>query len=163
MDRRKLQQQIDSVQLDESPSENAIKTYLNTRRKADDDYDIQEVINSKRVNESLLINCKRMFDAEFEIKMMAQLKYMEKNERRKTRRGFWAGLKHDYFWSPTTTYYLGAMASFMLVRKRLNLNMFHMVPFMFLPITADYMKREYYVQMADEGVRKEVESTRKVV
>ena len=64
-----------------------------------------------------------MFDLEFDIKMKAQLKYMQVVEKRKDRKGIWNALKHDYLWTPTTTYYLGAAGLFLLMKRKMNLQL----------------------------------------
>ena len=79
------------------------------------------MVNSKKVNQSLLDNCQHMFDLEFDIKMKAQLKYMEVVEKRKERKGIWQAMKHDYLWSPTSTYYVGATFAFLLMKRRIAL------------------------------------------
>ena len=45
------------------------------------EFNIQDVVNSKKVNQSLLLNTNEMFELEFDIKMKAQLKYLEYREK----------------------------------------------------------------------------------
>ena len=104
-----------------------------------------------------------MFDLEFDIKMKAQLQYMQVCEKRKQRKGVWQALKHDYLWTPTSTYYIGAIALFLAMKRKAGLHYWQVVPFMFVPITADYLKREYYVSQVDPEERAELEKSRKVV
>ena len=86
-----------------------------------------------------------MFELEFDIKMKAQLKYLEQKEKSKSRKGFLNAVRHEYLWTPTTTFYLGAVFLFMIARNKYSLQPFHIIPFMMLPVTADYIKREVYV------------------
>ena len=37
--------------------------------------------------------------------------------------------------------------TYLLVRNRLKLKLFHLVPMFAIPVTLDYMKRDYYVKM----------------
>ena len=39
----------------------------------------------------------------------------------------------------------------------------HIIPFMMLPVTADYLKREFYVAKVEEKERKELDMRRNVV
>jgi len=41
--------------------------------------------------------------------------------------------------------------------------MFHIIPFMMIPVTGDYLKREYYVSLIDQKDRKELAERRQVV
>ena len=104
-----------------------------------------------------------MFELEFDIKMKAQLKYMEKKQASKRRDGFFSTLQHEYLWTPTTTYYLAALGLFMFIRKKYQLQLFNVIPFMMLPVTADYLKREYYVSKVEEKDRKELQERRQVI
>ena len=81
---------------------------------------MQDIINSKRVNETLLKNVEEMFDLEYEIKMKAQLKYLEKVEKRNMGKanGIFAKMNHEYLWTPTTAYYVGAVVTFYLLKKK---------------------------------------------
>jgi hypothetical protein len=57
-----------------------------------------------------------------------------------------SAIRHEYLWTPTTTFYLGAVALFLFIRSKYSLQPFHIIPFMMIPVTADYMKREFFVQ-----------------
>ena len=50
-------------------------------KKEKREFNIQDVVNSKKVNQSLLQNTQEMFELEFDIKMKAQLKYLEYREK----------------------------------------------------------------------------------
>ena len=104
-----------------------------------------------------------MFELEFDVKMKAQLKYMEVKASRKHREGLFNALRHDYLWTPTTTFYLGASLVFFLLRKRQKWAYWHLVPFMIVPTTLDYVKREYYVSMVEEKDRKELNERRQLI
>ena len=98
------------------------------------------------MNETLLINVEEMFELEFDIKMKAQLKYLEMKEKSKQRKGFLSAIRHEYLWTPTTTFYLGSFLAFLFIRNKFKLQMFNIIPFMMIPVTLDYLKREFYVQ-----------------
>ena len=117
-------------------------------------------MNSKKVNETLLANIEEMFELEFDIKMKAQLKYLEAKEKKKLRGGFLGAIRHEYLWTPTTTFYMAAGLAFFLIRRKYKLQVFHVVPFMMIPVTADYLKREYYVQQVAQKDRKELAERR---
>ena len=72
-------------------------------------------------------------------------------------------LRHEYFWTPTTTFYLGTFMGFFLIRKWKNLAYWQVIPFMMIPISMDYFKREFYVGMTPEKGRKELQERRVLV
>ena len=90
-----------------------------------------------------------MFELEFDVKMKAQLKYMEANQKKKDRKGILSAMKHDYLWTPTTTFYAGSALFFLMVKNRMGFLLWQIVPFMMVPVTMDYMKREYYISMVE--------------
>ena len=120
-------------------------------------------MNSKKVNQTLLANVEEMFELEFDIKMKAQLKYLETKEKTKSRKGFLGTIRHEYLWTPTTTFYAGAVIAFIIIRNKYHLQPFHIIPFMMLPVTADYFKREFFVQQVAQKERKELAERRLVV
>ncbi len=80
-------------------------------------YDVQNLVNSTKVNESFLQNVEEMFELEFDIKMRAQLKYMEVFSKRKRKVGLWDTIRHEYLWTPTTNYYVGTIFLFIFLRR----------------------------------------------
>ena len=104
-----------------------------------------------------------MFELEFDIKMKAQLKYMEVKQKRNKRVSALDFLRHEYLWTPTTTFYIGSAIFFLLIRSRLRLPYWQLAPFMILPVTMDYAKREWYVRMIPEKDRKELAERRVLV
>ena len=105
---------------------------------------MQDVVNSKQVNQTLLNACSDLFELEYEIKMKAQLKYLEKKDKESGRKGFMHALRHDYLWTPTTSFYLGSLIAFTIVRRQFSLQAINVIPFMMIPVTMDYMKRDHY-------------------
>lgn len=83
---------------------------------------------------------------EFSLKQKAQLKYMqEKQKKSATRVKLLNMLSHEYLWSPTPIYYCIALFLFTVARRKWALKQYTIIPFMALPATMDYVKREYYV------------------
>ena len=117
---------------------------------------MQDIVNSKKVNETLLKNVNEMFELEFDIKMKAQLLYMESKQRRGDRKGFLSAMRHEYLWTPSTIFYAGSVIMFFLMRKKYKWETLHIIPFMMIPVTMDYVKREWYVQQVDFKDRKEL-------
>ena len=85
-----------------------------------------------------------MFELEFEIKMKAQMKYLEMKDKQKRTHGFRGMLQHDYLWTPTTTFYCGSFLLFLFVRNKMKMQMYNVIPFMIIPVTMDYLKREFF-------------------
>jgi hypothetical protein len=104
-----------------------------------------------------------MFELEFDIKMKAQLKYLETKEKQKQRKGFLSAIRHEYLWTPTTTFYIGSCILFLIVRNKFGLQPFHIIPFMMIPVTADYCKREFFVQQVAQKDRQQLAERRNVV
>lgn len=50
-------------------------------------------------------------------------------------------LSHEFLWQPTPVYYVGAMTLFMLAKKRWKLKPITIIPFLSLPLTADYISK----------------------
>ena len=71
-------------------------------------------------------------------------------------------LSHEYLWSPTPIYYCFAFLLFMTARRRWALAPYTVIPFMALPATLDYVKREYYVGSFQED-KKKLTQVRKTV
>jgi hypothetical protein len=128
MDKRKLQQ---------------IETNREIERES---LTIEDIVNSKRINEALLDKAEELFALEFSLKQKAQLKYMqEKQKKSATRVKLLNMLSHEYLWSPTPIYYCIAVFLFTVARRKWALKPYTIIPFMALPATMDYVKREYYV------------------
>jgi hypothetical protein len=138
MDRRKVVDYRKSVEEAENYEANIFS----------DQQRLQQVINSSKVNEALLNNVDAMFNIEFNIKQKAQLKYLQVKTQRKSKRFQTLNfLSHEFLWTPTPIYYLFTAATFMLVKKRLRLTLVHSIPFLAIPATMDYVKRDYYASM----------------
>jgi len=52
---------------------------------------------------------------------------------------------HEYLWSATPIYYAGSVLLYVLLRRRLKITLIHALPFLAIPPTVDYFKRDYYV------------------
>jgi hypothetical protein len=59
-------------------------------------------------------------------------------------------LSHEYLWSPTYMYYAFALGVYKLTRRRLGFTIIHSLPFLAIPPTMDYFKREHYVKQFPE-------------
>lgn len=44
-------------------------------------------------------------------------------------------------------YYLCTFATFVIVRKKFRLQWATMLPFLMVPVTLDYLKRDYYIKL----------------
>ena len=55
-----------------------------------------------------------------------------------------SALRHEFLWTPTYTFYLGAIIIFFGARIRFKLQPYHIIPWMMIPVSADFLKREYY-------------------
>lgn len=106
----------------------------------------QQILNSKSVNEALLYNAEQMFDIEFALKQKAQLKYLQKKTTMQQHRfKFLNLLSHEFLWTATPVYYLGTAVLYLVVKNRMRLTLMHALPFLAIPPTFDYLKREHYV------------------
>ena len=103
-----------------------------------------------------------MFELEYEIKMKAQLKYLEGQDKSKQRKGLWNAMSHDYLWTPTTTFYMGTLALFMILRHKYKWQVIHVLPFMMIPVTADFLKRDHYAKQFSKE-NQELTEKRKIV
>lgn len=116
---------------------------------------IEDIVNSKRINEVLLDKAEELFTLEFTLKQKAQLKYLqEKQKKTANRMKLLNLLSHEYLWSPTPIYYCLTVVLFMFARRRFTLKPYTIIPFMSLPVTMDYVKREFYVGSFVEEKRK---------
>ena len=91
-----------------------------------------------------------MFDLEFVVKQKAQLKYMQHKQSIKWNRNLFNMFQHEFLWSPTPLYYVGTFVFYRLIRKRLQLSAMHALPFLAIPPSLDYLKREYFVSKFPE-------------
>ena len=71
-------------------------------------------------------------------------------------------LSHEYLWSPTPIYYFMTFFVFILAKRRYSLKPYTIIPFLSIPATMDYVKREFYVGSFQED-KKKLTQTRKVV
>jgi hypothetical protein len=68
---------------------------------------VEDIINSKKINEAFLESAEEMFELEFTLKQKAQLKYLQvKQKKIKKRSKLFNMLSHDFLWTPTPAYYL---------------------------------------------------------
>ena len=111
---------------------------------------------------TLMTHAERMFDLEFVLKQKAQLKYLEDKQNRQWGSKLLAYFQHDFLWSPTPLYYLGAFLSYLTVKNRFKLKLIHLVPMFAIPVTLDYMKRDFYVKKFPKEY-KELQDNQKVV
>ena len=156
MDRRKLQ--IDNTTAskqtpyqvqDSEELESDIENLLSERSVVE--YSVQDIVNSKKVNQTLLHNANEMFEIENELKLKAQLRYLEMREKDTRRReGIAGAMRHDFLWSATPAFYAGSIFLYFIVRRRYKLQLIHIFPFMMIPTTLDFLKRDYYVKQFKE-------------
>ena len=71
-------------------------------------------------------------------------------------------LSHEFLWSPTPIYYCSTVVLFIMARRRWALKPYTIIPFMSIPVTLDYIKREFYVGSFVED-KKKLTAVRKVV
>lgn len=71
-------------------------------------------------------------------------------------------LSHEYLWAPTPVYYCMTVVLFSILKRRYGYKPYTIIPFMSLPATMDYIKREYYVGSFVEE-KKKLSSVRKTV
>ena len=96
-----------------------------------------------------------MFTLESELKLKAQLKYLEEKQKKISKRmHIFNYLSHEFLWSPTPIYYIVTGLLFILIKKRYSLKPYTIIPFMTIPITMDYVKREFYVSSFKEDKTK---------
>jgi hypothetical protein len=108
-------------------------------------------LNSPKVNEAVLDNIEVMFETEFILKQKAQLKYLESKSKKMKSRGFILNsFSHEFLWTATPAYYVSSFMLFILLKNRYNLRIAHSLPFMALPPTGDYIKRDYYIKKFPE-------------
>ena len=106
----------------------------------------RDIVNSRKVNELLLAKVNELFELEFVLKQKAQLKYLyEKQKKIQKRSNLMNLLSHEFLWQPTPAYYLFTVAVFLLAKHKWALRQCTMIPFLSLPMTMDYIKRDYYV------------------
>jgi hypothetical protein len=92
-----------------------------------------------------------MFDLEFVLKQKAQLKYLQVKTAKKNTRSIKLNLlSHEFLWSPTPVYYGLAYFIYRMSRRRYGFTVVHCLPFMAIPPTMDYAKREFYVSKFPE-------------
>jgi len=124
---------------------------------------VEDIVNSKRINEALLDKAEELFALEFTLKQKAQLKYMQEKQKKSANRiKLLNMLSHEYLWSPTPIYYCMAVFLFSVCRRKWALKPYTIIPFMALPATMDYVKREYYVGSFVEE-KKKLTQVRKTV
>ena len=118
---------------------------------SDEGLTIHDILNSRKVNEALLLNAEEMFHLEADLKLKAQLRYMEEKQKKQQRRmKFFNYLSHEFLWSPTPVYYFVTLLFFIVIKKRYSLKPYTIIPFMAIPVTMDYAKREFYVSSFKE-------------
>ena len=71
-------------------------------------------------------------------------------------------MRHEYLWTPTTTFYIGAIIAFVGLRTKLKLQPYHIIPWMMIPVTCDYIKRDYYASSFPKE-REELKKRRSIV
>ena len=71
-------------------------------------------------------------------------------------------LSHEYLWSPTPIYYCMTFMLYIVARRKWAIKPYTIIPFMALPATMDYIKREYYVGSFVEE-KKKLTQVRKIV
>ena len=72
---------------------------------------------------------------------------------KKVRPFFVTLLSHEYLWSPTYMYYGGALFLYKVTRRRFGFTIIHCLPFLAIPPTLDFIKREHYVNQFPEDVK----------
>mmetsp|Transcript_17008 Transcript_17008/g.28742 ORF Transcript_17008/g.28742 Transcript_17008/m.28742 type:complete len:135 (-) Transcript_17008:20-424(-) len=91
------------------------------------------------------------------------MKYLEANNSRNQRGGFRSLMNHQYLWTPTPSFYIVTVMTFLLIKERFRLNFFHLIPMMMIPVTVDFVKREAYVSQVAHKERERVAESRLAV
>ena len=91
------------------------------------------------------------------------MKYMQiKSQKFQTRFKLVNMLSHEFLWSPTPLYYAFTFVVYTAVKNRYQLSMMQFLPFLAIPATCDYFKRDYYVNCFPKE-RKEMKQATTVV
>mmetsp|Transcript_28678 Transcript_28678/g.33698 ORF Transcript_28678/g.33698 Transcript_28678/m.33698 type:complete len:138 (-) Transcript_28678:184-597(-) len=119
------------------------------KRQAEDaeELNIHKLINSPKMNEALVGNAAVMFDLEFILRQKAQLKYLQVKSKNQSASKIASMFNHSFLWSPTPMYYFTTFVAFVVLRRKFRLAWLNLLPFMMVPITLDYLKRDYYIKM----------------
>ena len=106
----------------------------------------QQILNSTKVNEALINHVEAMFELEFILKQKAQLKYLQVKSGKSVSKIFplFSVFSHEYLWSPTPVYYMTSLLIYVLTKKRFRMTSVQFLPFLALPPTFDYIKRDHY-------------------
>eukprot|EP00347_Sterkiella_histriomuscorum_P001492 403371827 len=125
---------------------------------------IEDIVNSKKVNTLLLDKCEELFTLEFNLKQKAQLKYLQVQQQNSKKNRMWLLeiFTHEYLWSPTPLYYATTLLVYFGLKRKYKLMPYTIIPFMAIPATLDYTKREFYVGSFKEE-KKRLSQTRKIV
>ena len=99
------------------------------------------------MNEALIDNAAAMYDLEFILRQKAQLKYLQKQVQSTSNSVLWRMLEHHFLWSPTPTYYLATIVAFLFIKRSRGLYWSTLLPFLMVPATIDYVKRDYYIKL----------------
>ena len=54
---------------------------------------------------------------------------------------------HEYLWYPTYGYYFATFVIFTVIRRKYQLNHVTGIPFLMVPLTLDYLKRDHFVKL----------------
>ena len=112
---------------------------------------IQNILNSSTVNQSLLHHAYIVQETDFILRQKAQLSYMEALEKGNFKKRLSTSiLFHDYLWAPTPAFYVFTLFLFSAFKMWKRLPNYYFAPFLMLPITMDYYKREGYVRQFKE-------------
>ena len=121
---------------------------------------IHQIVNSKKVNEALLDQTEELFELEFTLKQKAQLKYLQvKSTKFQTRFKILNMLSHEFLWAPTPVYYVMTSFMYFLLKNKFRLTLMHAIPFLAIPPTMDYYKRDHYVSQFPEDKKALSKST----
>ena len=100
-----------------------------------------------------------MFDLEFILRQKAQLKYLQVKQKNQTTSKIASMLNHSFLWSPTPMYYLTTLTLFVVLRRKFRLQWLTFLSVLMIPITLDYLKRDYYIKMEKKEYKEFQEAT----
>jgi len=119
------------------------------KRHAEDEEElnIHRLINSTKMNEALVENAATMFELEFLLRQKAQLKYLQRKMKNESVSKIMNMLNHQFLWQPTPLFYIATAFGFLLAKNRYRLQPITFLPFLMIPATLDYLKRDYYIKL----------------
>ncbi|CAI2380458.1 unnamed protein product [Moneuplotes crassus] len=125
-------------------------------------------VNNHKVNEAFLNHADFVFHQQQNLKMKAQMAYMKNAAKKDMKDGmltntpFKKFVNNEYLWNTTGSYYTFTVVAFYFLSKRYNFHSLTIIPFLAIPPTLDFIKREFYVSNFPEE-KKKLNESRKIM